>query len=106
MNDKLRGFAKPHAEDASPSARESWRMFGIMAEFVEATERLAPIRPAVSRFSAARASAPDSAYYALTESMARLLSDAGFCGDLRRRPGGHGSRQQGRVLWQDRPASA
>ena len=29
------------------NARESWRIFGIMAEFVEATERLAAIRPAV-----------------------------------------------------------
>ena len=27
------------------NARESWRIFGIMAEFVEATERLAAIRP-------------------------------------------------------------
>lgn len=59
------------------SARESWRMFEIMAEFVEATERLAPIRPAVSIFGSARIQ-PDSAYYMLTESIARKLSDAGF----------------------------
>ena len=77
MNDKLRGFAKPHAEDASPSARESWRMFGIMAEFVEATERLATIRPAVSIFGSARIG-EDHPYYAQTEQVARLLSDAGF----------------------------
>ena len=77
MNDKLRGFAKPHAEDASPSARESWRMFGIMAEFVEATERLSTIRPAVSIFGSARIG-EDHPYYAQTEQVARLLSDAGF----------------------------
>jgi hypothetical protein len=29
------------------SAPESWRTFGIMSEFVEATERLSEIRPAV-----------------------------------------------------------
>jgi uncharacterized protein (TIGR00730 family) len=59
------------------SARESWRIFGIMAEFVEATERLNAIRPAVSIFGSARTS-PDHPYYQLTEQIARLLSDAGF----------------------------
>jgi len=59
------------------SARESWRVFGIMAEFVEATERLNSIRPAVSIFGSARTS-PDHPYYKLTEQIARLLSDAGF----------------------------
>lgn len=48
-----------------------------MAEFVEATERLAPIRPAVTIFGSARVS-PDSAYYMLAEAIARKLSDAGF----------------------------
>ena len=59
------------------SARESWRIFGIMAEFVEGTERLSAIRPAVSIFGSAR-TPPDSPYYALTENIARKLSDAGF----------------------------
>ena len=48
-----------------------------MAEFVEATERLADIRPAVSLFGSARV-APGSPYYRLAEEVARLLSDAGF----------------------------
>ncbi len=65
------------SQEANLSARESWRVFEIMAEFVEATERLGPIRPAVSIFGSARVS-PESAYYALTESIARKLSDAGF----------------------------
>ena len=59
------------------SARESWRVFEIMAEFVEATERLSCIRPAVSIFGSAR-TPPESPYYTLTEEIARLLSDAGF----------------------------
>lgn len=63
--------------EAHLSARESWRMFEIMAEFVEATERLSTIRPAVSIFGSARVQ-PDSAYYMLTETIARKLSDAGF----------------------------
>jgi uncharacterized protein (TIGR00730 family) len=65
------------SHEAMLSARESWRMFEIMAEFVEATERLTPIRPAVSIFGSARIQ-PDSAYYMLTETIARKLSDAGF----------------------------
>jgi uncharacterized protein (TIGR00730 family) len=59
------------------SARESWRVFGIMAEFVEATERLAHVRPAVSIFGSAR-TPPGHAYYKLAEEIGRQLSDAGF----------------------------
>ena len=65
------------SEEARLTARESWRVFEIMAEFVEATERLAPIRPAVSIFGSARVP-PDSPYFMLTEVIARKLSDAGF----------------------------
>jgi len=52
-------------------------MFEIMAEFVEATERLAGIPPAVSVFGSAR-TPPDHPYYLLAEDIARRLSDAGF----------------------------
>lgn len=67
------------ADSSAPrfNARESWRIFGIMAEFVEATERLSAIRPAVSIFGSARTPA-DHMYYMLTEQIARQLSDAGF----------------------------
>ena len=76
--DKLPITADPgRTAEIDYSARESWRMLGIMAEFVEATERLASIRPAVSIFGSARTPA-DHAYYILTEEIARKLSDAGF----------------------------
>jgi hypothetical protein len=48
-----------------------------MSEFVEATERLAAIRPAVTMFGSARV-APGSPYYDLAERTSRLLSDSGF----------------------------
>ena len=48
-----------------------------MSEFVESTERLSAIQPAVSVFGSAR-TRPDHPYYQLTEKIARLLSDAGF----------------------------
>lgn len=57
--------------------REAWRLFGIMAEFVEATDRLAHVRPAVTIFGSARVK-PDSPYYQLTETIARKLSDTGL----------------------------
>ena len=75
---KLPQLADPElANHASYNARESWRMFEIMAEFVSATERLSEIRPAVSIFGSARTPA-EHPYYLLTERIARQLSDAGF----------------------------
>src|SRR5258706_219433 len=59
------------------SSREAWKLFGIMAEFYEATERLQGIRPAVSMLGSARVR-EGSEYYKLAEDTARLLSDAGF----------------------------
>ena len=76
-NDKLALAADAEALMHSSSARESWRIFGIMSEFVEATERLAAVRPAVTIFGSAR-TPTDSPYYALTEKIGRLLSDSGF----------------------------
>ena len=72
-----RGADSVPARQTAHSAREAWRVFGIMSEFVEATERLTAVRPAVTIFGSARI-ARDSAYYELTEKIARQLSDAGF----------------------------
>src|SRR5512142_2195004 len=75
--DKLPNAADPWLNRPANTAREAWRVFGIMSEFVEATERLAAIRPAVSIFGSARV--PEgSPVYLQTERIARLLSDAGF----------------------------
>ena len=74
---KLPKITDPQILEKGHSARESWRAFEIMAEFVEATERLKEITPAVSIFGSARTQ-PDHPYYKLTEEIARLLSDAGF----------------------------
>ncbi|MFL9879150.1 TIGR00730 family Rossman fold protein [Herbaspirillum rhizosphaerae] len=58
-------------------ARESWHVLTIMAEFIESTERLSELRPAVSIFGSARTKADDP-HYALCVDIARRLSDAGF----------------------------
>lgn len=57
--------------------RESWKIFQIMAEFVEGFERLSSIKPSVSIFGSAR-TRPDAKEYLLAEEIARQLSDAGF----------------------------
>ncbi|MES2047353.1 MAG: TIGR00730 family Rossman fold protein [Pseudomonadota bacterium] len=58
-------------------ARESWHMFTIMAEFIESTERLASVHPAVTIFGSARMK-PENPYYLMCMDVARRLSDAGF----------------------------
>ena len=75
--DKFPHPLAPELSEKSWTARESWRVLGIMAEFVQATEKLAAIRPAVSFFGSARTPAAHP-YYSLAEQTARLLSDAGF----------------------------
>ena len=59
------------------SAREAWRMFEIIAEFVTATERLQAIQPAVAIFGSARMT-PENPFYRTAEEIARQLSEAGF----------------------------
>ena len=75
--DKQPAPLKSDAVLQATASREAWRIFGIMSEFVEATDRLAQIRPAVSIFGSAR-TPPDSPYFQLAERIARLLSDSGF----------------------------
>jgi uncharacterized protein (TIGR00730 family) len=76
MDDKTKHPGMNPVNDSSLS-RESWKIFQIMAEFVEGFERLAQIRPSVSIFGSAR-TAPDHPYYTLTVEIARALSNAGF----------------------------
>ena len=59
------------------SIDESWRIFRIMAEFVEAVEELSRIGHAVSIFGSARVT-PDDECYEKTVDLARLLAKEGF----------------------------
>jgi len=59
------------------ASTETWRVFRIMAEFVEGFEDLAQIPPAVSVFGSHRAR-PGDAAYATAERMGRLLAEHGF----------------------------
>lgn len=57
--------------------KDLWRIFRIMAEFVEGFEELASIGPAVSIFGSARAK-PDERYYKLAQQTAAEFAKAGF----------------------------
>ncbi len=59
------------------SIEESWRIFRIMAEFVDAIETLSTVKHAVSIFGSARTK-PDDPYYQKAELLARLLAGKGF----------------------------
>jgi len=63
--------------DHSMLTRESWKIFQIMAEFVEGFEQLSSIKPSVSIFGSAR-TPEDHKYFKLTQEIAKDLSDAGF----------------------------
>ncbi|RCS59249.1 TIGR00730 family Rossman fold protein [Parvibium lacunae] len=81
MNQQKRVVALNNIRNAeratSIKARASWHLFSIMSEFIEATERLSELRPAISIFGSARTK-PDHPYYQLTETIARKFSEAGF----------------------------
>jgi uncharacterized protein (TIGR00730 family) len=77
LGEKIPRLLAPELIEKPWSGREAWRVFGIIAEFAEATERLSRVRPAVSIFGSAR-TLPGHPYYRLAEDIARQLSDAGF----------------------------
>ncbi len=52
--------------------QESWRIFRIMAEFVESIETLSAIPPSVSIYGSARTK-PDNKYYQMAQDLAKAL---------------------------------
>ncbi|MGC6434293.1 MAG: TIGR00730 family Rossman fold protein [Crocinitomicaceae bacterium] len=56
---------------------DSWAIFKIMSEFVEAYDRMSKIGPSVSIFGSARTN-PDNKYYQYAVDIARKLSDLGY----------------------------
>ena len=67
----------PVTDHQVPDVRDSWRIFRIMAEFVEGFEVMAPVGKAVSIFGSAR-TRPDDPMYQAAEETARRCVKAGF----------------------------
>jgi uncharacterized protein (TIGR00730 family) len=59
------------------TVQDSWRMFHIMAEFVEGFDALARYHPAVSIFGSTRAQ-PEDEVYQKAEQIGQLLAENGF----------------------------
>lgn len=57
--------------------QESWRIFRIMAEFVDGIETLSSLEPAVTIFGSARCR-PDDKYYRMAEELAGMLAREGY----------------------------
>src|SRR4030042_1148248 len=57
--------------------QDSWRLFRIMAEFVDGFETLAKCHPAVSIFGSTRVK-PEDQVYQKTEQIGKLLAENGF----------------------------
>ncbi len=74
MNGKNHGIEKQYLLDDF-KLEECWRMFRIMAEFVEGFEGLADIIPAVSIFGSAR-TRPDDPYYETARELGARLAEA------------------------------
>jgi len=62
---------------AESPVRDLWRIFRVMAEFVEGFDELAPVGPAVSIFGSARAE-PGQPYYELAHKTAYEIAKADF----------------------------
>ena len=68
---------KKYPISADFTEQDTWRMFRIMAEFVEGFEELKDATPAVSIFGSARCGR-DHSYYLKAEEIARRLVEEGF----------------------------
>lgn len=79
MNISTEQLLKFASQNATSNAlqQESWRIFQVMAEFVEGFDKMSGIHPAVSFFGSARTgkSHPD---YQFARNTAKLLSQSGF----------------------------
>jgi len=60
-----------------PTSQDSWRIFRIMAEFIEGFELLQDVSPAVTIFGSARLE-KGSFYYEATRKIANRLGEAGY----------------------------
>jgi uncharacterized protein (TIGR00730 family) len=56
---------------------DSWAIFKIMAEFVEAYEKMAKIGPCISVFGSARTQ-PENKYYQMAENISEMLAQRGY----------------------------
>lgn len=59
------------------AAEETWRMFKVMSEWIEAVEMMAPVGPAISVFGSARTK-PSHPHYKMGVQFGKRLAEEGF----------------------------
>ncbi len=64
-------------QELTASQEDLWRVFRIMAEFVEGFETMGKIKPSIAIFGSARTK-PSNKYYKMTVRVAKELSKKGF----------------------------
>ncbi len=69
------GFLKPHKQAHSIDA---WRVFRIMAEFVDGFETMTFLGPSVAIFGSTNPTPQESKYYDLAEKLAEKIAERGF----------------------------
>lgn len=78
MEERRRVIREPKYNLDNTVVGDSWRMFRIMAEFVDGFDAMSAIDiPSVTIYGSARTSSEDP-YYKLTEEIARLLAEEGY----------------------------
>ncbi len=65
-----------HKDEAPFTREDPWRIFRIMAEFVDSFEELSRLKPSVTIFGSARTK-PRDLYYKATVEMGKKLAKAG-----------------------------
>jgi uncharacterized protein (TIGR00730 family) len=88
MNNQAQHFIK----------EDPWRIFRIMAEFVDSFEVMSRVGPAVTVFGSARMKRTDPYYHAAV-ALGRELARRGFAVITGGRPRDHGGRQQRARRW-------
>ncbi len=74
---KIRKMVNTRKDWNDIKSNDSWSIFKIMSEFVEAYDRMAKIGPCVSIFGSARTK-PDHPYYLLCVEIAEKLANLGY----------------------------
>lgn len=69
------GYLKPHKQAHSVDA---WRVFRIMAEFVDGFETMTSLGPSVAIFGSTNQNPKEPKYYDLAEKLAEKISERGF----------------------------
>ena len=77
MADQLLKKSERKRMPINVDGQDTWRIFRIMAEFVEGFEVMSSVGPAVTVFGSAR-TRPDDKYYKAAEEVGRLLAKADF----------------------------